>query len=156
MSELAIEVAASLLADAARKRQAFGLYMLGRVQGTRRSSFWSSGVRKGHAHLATCLEMLARAELGGEPAGVVTMLEQAAGRVAASTTIFVVTPRVDARIAAALLRVAKTGRRAVVVEVTDDPESGPLPAGVGYARVSYRGDIARTFTGRHPIGAIHR
>lgn len=156
MSELAIEVAASLLADAARKRQAFGLYMLGRVQGTKRSSFWSSGVRKGHAHLATCLEMLARAELGGESAGVVTVLEQAAARVAATTTIFVVTPRVDARIAASLLRVAKTGRRAVVVEVTDDPESGSLPAGVGYARVSYRGDIARTFTGRHPIGAIHR
>lgn len=156
MSELAIEVSASLLAEAARRRQVFGFYMIGSMGRRGRDAVVESGMRKGDAHLGRCLEMLAWAEPGDEQVAIAETLERAAGRAGGRTTLVLVAPSLDAATHAALIRIKNRGHRALFVEVSDDPTDGPSSPDVRRVRVGFRGDIARTLAGRHPIAASNR
>lgn len=150
MSELAIELAASLLAEGCHKRQQFGLFALARLAGEG-APLIATGMRKGEAHLAYILEMLARMELEGRSASLSDALVRVAANAAPNAVVFVVAPRVDSETQQALVRLAREGRRLVVVEVSDEPQGPPLPQEIGYARVGYRGDITKTMARRNPV-----
>ena len=156
MSELAIEVAASLLAEASRRRQAFGFCMLGRLGRQGREAFVESGMRKGDAHLGKCLEMLARAEPADEQRSLAEAIDRVATRARGRTTIVLITPLVDPAIRSALMRIKNRGHRALVIEVSDRPTDEPISPGVQHVRVGYRGEISRTLAGRRPIAAKSR
>lgn len=156
MSELAIEATASLLAEAARRRQAFGFYMLGRLD-ARGEPWVESGVRKGDVHLGKCLELLARASLGDGRGDTAGALERAAKRSEGRTTLAVVAPALDPAARMALVRIKNRGGRVLVVEVNDEPAAEALSPGIFSVRIGYRGDIARTMaSGRHALAAIDR
>lgn len=176
LPELAIEIAASLLAEAAHMRQGFGLFAIGRpgelggaspvtrgavaggpgTSGPATSGLLVSGMGKGEAHLARILEMLARIGLSDRPLALGEALDRAAARTGQSAIVFAVTPQIDAAARHALLRLVKGGRRAMVVEITDDPESPPLPRGIGHARVGYCGDVVQSMARRNPVAAAKR
>ena|GEM_PF-3451231 len=156
MSELAVEVAASLLAEGCQKRQEFGFFALARLGRQSPDFLISSGMRKGETHLAGILEMLAQIELCDQPALLGEALDRIAGRVAQSAVVFVVAPRIDPGTQHALVRFVKAGRRAVVVEVSEERERLTLPRGISHVRVSYRGDLVQTMARRNPGGAAQR
>lgn len=156
MSELAIETAASLLAEAARRRQAFGFYVLGDL-GQRGTPLVESGVQKGDPHLGRCLELLARVSLGEGRGDVASALEQAAKKAGGRTTLVVVAPALDPAARMALMRIKNRGGRVLAVEVSDEPADEALFRGIQSVRIGYRGDIARTLAaGRQKVAAIDR
>ena len=93
MSELAIEVAASLLSTASRSHQAFGCFMLARhgsphdgdaeegpPSARRREPVIRTGMGKGEAHLRHALELLARVQLTDDPVGLEHVLSDTMSR----------------------------------------------------------------------------
>lgn len=140
MSELAIEITASLLAAANEGRQAFGFFAAG-ASGAK--AIVHSGVHKGPAHLRSCLETLAKIQVTDREAGVEHLMMDAMGVLGRDTTIFLVTPSLDVPTGAALARLVAGGYRAFVIEVSDEDRRITLPRGVGYTRVAYQGEVAQ-------------
>ena len=143
MSELAVETAASLLAAAAARRQAFALYAhCAHEAAGRETPFLFSGHSKGEGHLEACLEALALARLTERPFDVENLVIHAATTLRRETSLAWVAPRIDAATAEGLARLHRAGFRVLVVHVSSEGSDLPIPPGVGYARVSYGADIA--------------
>ena len=145
LSELAIEVAASLAKAAADHRQSFGLYAAAR-EGAAPTALVRSGMGRGEAHLRRCLEILAALRPAEEAFSLDRLVARAMGEVSREATLFVVTPHLEAEGRQAVARALAAAYRVFVVEVREDEQRAELPRGVGYARVAYGGDIARLGT----------
>jgi len=142
MSELAIETAASILALADARRQVFGLYAHCEHEALERgASFYFTGFHKGDAHLQACLEALAVAKLTDKTFEVDALVEHAAA-LKKETSLVWVAPQVNEAAAQGLARLRQMGFQTLFVHVATGEDHVDLPPGVGYARVSYGGDIA--------------
>src|SRR5690606_14049812 len=105
--------------------------------------FLFTGYSKGEGHLAACLEALALAELTEKPFEVESLVIHLATALKRETSLVWVAPRVDAAAAGGLVRLRQIGFRILVAHVAGEGGGeSTIPPGVGYAKVSYGGDIA--------------
>lgn len=156
MSELAIEVAASLLSTASRSHQAFGCFMLARhgsphdadaeegpPSARRREPVIRTGMGKGEAHLRHALELLARVQLTDDPVGLEHVLSDTMSRLRRETTLFVVAPGLSPAGVEAVARCVGAGFRVFFIEIGEEDRRPAIAKGVGYARITHPHDIVR-------------
>ncbi|HEY4689588.1 MAG TPA: DUF58 domain-containing protein [Anaerolineae bacterium] len=113
-SELAIVVAASLANWVTGRKQAVGLITTGKdpLAAGGRSPMLPS--RKGRAHLARILEMLARIELA-ESGPLVDALRRESVRLSWGTTLIVITPQADELLFDGLLQARRAGLNVMLI-----------------------------------------
>ena len=163
MSELAVETAASLISFAARRRQSFALYAHGDVaaggtgQGDGAASgaragtpFFQTGFSKGEEHLETCLEALALVQLTNRPFDGAALVDAIASSLRRETTVIWIGPQLGDEAAAGLAHLGRRGFRTLFVHVTTGGGPDRLPPGIGYARVTYPGDVPGIGSPRNP------
>ena len=139
MSELAVEVAASLLYAAAQSRTAFGFFAAARGVVPLKS-----GIGKGDAHLRRSLELLAAVAVRDEPCSIERLADAALREVSREATLYLVTPQLQAQGRGALERLIMAGYNVVVLEVCDDDQAQrpQFPRGAGYLRIAHGADLA--------------
>lgn len=147
MSELAIEVAASILFVIGRRQSAFDLTIVGRLQTEDHSEDDLIHIAQGHgeSRLLYALEVLAQVQMTPKH-DIDTVWSHLLSRKRQSTLV-IITPDIEKLWGHLVHSSVVSAHRTHVIEISERIKRPAIPVGLGYTRISYAGEIGALATG---------